>query len=186
MKPKLLLHTCCGPCCAHPVLRLKEDFDVDMLFYGPNIQPKEEYIRRRDAAAKVAERENLVFKEEEYEIPVWNDRIKGLEEEKENGKRCLECYSMRLEKTAQIAVNKGYGFFATTLTVSPHKSAEVINFIGNKVARDFGVEFIDEDFKKDNGFKKTNELAKEYGLYRQNYCGCIYSRGRSLYCPKGL
>jgi hypothetical protein len=168
---KLLLHVCCGPCSTQVIEELKKDYDVTALFYNPNIFPKEEYLKRLDAAIVVARETKVPLVEGEYEGKKWQDFVAGYEKEKEGGKRCELCYKFRLAKTAQLA--KGFDCFTTTMTISPHKSAETINEIGNSVAKNYGVKFLKKDFK--NGFAKSIRFSKEMKLYRQGYCGCEYS-----------
>lgn len=166
---------CCAPCATHPVVQLQDRFDVTLLFYGPNIYPIEEYKKRLNAGLDLSKKTGLPFIELEYNANEWTSAIKGLENEPEGGKRCHICYRVRLEKTAGFAKANGYKYFGTTLTVSPHKPANIINPIGEEIAKKYGLVFLAEDFKKNDGFKKGCLLSKEYGLYRQHYCGCEYS-----------
>ena len=193
---KVLLHICCGVCAAGVAGRLMDEgHSVVGYFYNPNIHPEEEYIRRLEAAREVAERVGFELIEGEYDPEVWHDAVKGLEDEPEGGERCEKCFRMRLGRGNDYLRNvrgndifrNGLGnnifrngldrsvhfdMFATTLTVSPHKRAEVVNRVGVEVGGDM---FLCEDFKKNEGFKKTVELAKEWRLYRQKYCGCKHS-----------
>lgn len=168
-----MLHVCCGPCSAHAIRELKESYDLSLFFCNPNLYPKEEYTKRLDAVEQVATLLAVPLIIEPYEPEPWKKLAKGLEEEKEGGRRCELCYEFRLQKTAERA--KPFGMFATTLTVSPHKSSSVINRIGRKVAKEQSVAFLELDLKKKDGFLKSTRLSKEMGLYRQDYCGCRYS-----------
>lgn len=174
-KPKLLLHICCAPCSTHVFRTLAEEFEVVGYFYDPNIQPGEEYEARLRDAQKFTKLFGLRLISGEYDLRHWNDSVAGFEKEKEGGERCKICYRLRLARAAAAAGDEGCEYMATTLTVSPHKKASVINPIGEEEAGRFGVKFYDADFKKKDGFKKSCQLSEEFGLYRQNYCGCIYS-----------
>lgn len=177
-KPRLLLQVCCAPCFAGSVEYLTEHFDVTAFFYNPNIQPKQEFNLRLDALKQLIESfpsvKLVVPEQDENEYLTY---IKGLEKEKEGGARCTGCFELRLEKTAKfMADNMGdYDYFATTLTVSPHKNAKLINEIGNKIANQYGVNYLESDFKKKDGFLRSINKSKELGLYRQDYCGCSFS-----------
>ena len=183
-RPKLLLHSCCGPCSTAVVERLVDEFDVTLFFYNPCITDEEEYLKRRSAQMEFIElfnRENIGryriwFREGSYRPGEFFEAVKGLEEEPEGGARCRVCFRQRLEKTAETASLSGYDCFGTTLTVSPHKDYKQISAIGRKLSLVYGVSFLDRDFKKKDGFKRSVELSKKYGLYRQNYCGCEYSK----------
>ncbi|MDD4956140.1 MAG: epoxyqueuosine reductase QueH [Candidatus Omnitrophica bacterium] len=169
----VLLHICCGVCAAGVIERLLiEGYEVTGFFYGPNIHPEDEYRKRLDSAEKVARHFDIELVEAIYDREKWFEMVKGVEGEKEGGLRCQACFSMRLEKTFDQMKKKGFDRFATTLTVSPHKDAVVINRIGTSLAGD---RFIEADFKKKGGFQRAVELAKEIGIYHQDYCGCIYS-----------
>lgn len=174
--PKLLLHACCAPCAGHTIRELQPYFDVTLACYGSNIHPEKEYRKRLDSLLKLRDRFKLELVELEYDPDVWFNAVKGLENEPEGGKRCSFCHRIRLRRIAEFAKQNDYQYFVTTLTTSPHKPANVINLIGNEVAKEYGINFLDKDFKKNDGFKKSCELSKEYGLYRQTYCGCIYSQ----------
>jgi len=175
---EILLHICCAPDATAVVERLNAKFSVTGFFYNPCIWPEEEYIKRLNETKKVAEIMGFHLLEGEYEIEKWNDKIKGLEDEPEGGKRCFECYFMRLDKTAEVASRKGIEFFTTTLSISPHKNFDKILEIGKNIEKIRGVQFYGENFKKMNGFKRSVELSKSFGLYRQKYCGCKYSLKR--------
>ncbi len=177
-KPRLLLQVCCAPCYAGSVEYLTEHFDVTAFFYNPNIQPKQEFNLRLDALKQLIESfpsvKLVVPEQDENEYLTY---IKGLEKEKEGGARCTGCFELRLEKTAKYMMdNMGdFDYFATTLTVSPHKNAKLINEIGNKIATKYGVNYLESDFKKKDGFLRSINKSKELGLYRQDYCGCSFS-----------
>jgi len=174
-KPLLLLHICCAPCATHVIELLKRDFVIAPFFYNPNIQPEREFKQRKDEAQRLASMMgfNLVCLTEGQEE--WLDRVKGFENEPEGGKRCEICYQFRLDKSAQYAEEEGIPWLATTLSISPHKKAAVINAIGNAAAKKYGINFFNADFKKKNGFKISCELSEKYQLYRQDYCGCLFS-----------
>ena len=178
-RPRLLLHACCGPCSSAVLEQLCQYFDITVLYYTPNTWPAEEYYRRGEELKKfVAEAHPLgvTVVEDTYDPQEFYTAVQGLEAEPEGGKRCLQCFWQRLEKTAETCALAGYDYFGTTLTVSPHKNYEIISRIGRKLAVRYSVSFVDQDFKKKDGFKRSIELSKAYGLYRQNYCGCQYSK----------
>lgn len=175
-KNKLLLHVCCAGCGVFISRELKNEFDVALYYFNPNLHPNEEYEKRLDEAKKVAAGHNLKLIDGEHIHDDWLLYIKGHESDPEKGERCKLCYRFRLEKTAQKAKELNFDYFTTTLTVSPHKSAQDIISIGEELARDYGLKFLARDFKKNDGFKKANILSKELNLYRQNYCGCEFSR----------
>lgn len=177
-KPRLLLQVCCAPCFAGSVEYLTEHFDVTAFFYNPNIQPKQEFNLRLDALKQLIESfpsvKLVVPEQDENEYLTYG---KGLEKEKEGGARCTGCFELRLERTAKYMMdNMGdFDYFATTLTVSPHKNAKLINEIGNKIATKYNVNYLESDFKKKDGFLRSINKSKELGLYRQDYCGCSFS-----------
>lgn len=171
---KVVLHICCGVCAASVAERLiAEGHKIMGLFYNPNIHPMQEYTRRLDAAHEVAKELGFQLKEGPYVPENWFIETDSLKDEPEGGKRCEVCFRLRLNKTYLYTLDSGYDAFTTTLTVSSHKSAELINKIGKEIGED---KFLARDFKKKEGFKRSIELAKQWDLYRQNYCGCIYSR----------
>ncbi len=172
--PKLLLHVCCAPCATHVIEMLKEDFELTAYFYNPNIHPEEEYRLRLENLKKLG----VAFIEGKYDVDAWFNATKGYENEPEGGARCELCYRIRMEEAARFAKENGHIHFATTLTISPHKNARVINSIGEGLSKKYGVKFYSADFKKRNGFKKSVELSKKHGLYRQSYCGCVFSMRR--------
>ena len=183
-KPGLLLHSCCGPCSTSVVERLTDEFNVTIFFCNPCITDEQEYQKRRKTQMDFIEAFNeehmgetrLHFKEGPYRPTEFFRLTEGMEEEPEGGARCRICFKQRLEKTAEAARLSGYHHFGTTLTVSPHKNFAVISEIGRELALRYGLTFVDRDFKKQDGFRRSVALSKKYGLYRQNYCGCKYSK----------
>ncbi|MDD5430830.1 MAG: epoxyqueuosine reductase QueH [Candidatus Pacebacteria bacterium] len=176
MKPKILIHTCCAVCGAYLTEIFKENYEPVILFYNPNIYPKEEYEKRKESAVKLAEIYGVEFIEGEYDDKNWAEKIKGLEGEKEGGKRCPVCFEIRLAKTAEGAKRNDIKYFSTTLAASPYKNEKLINEIGQRIAKENDLEFIKIDFadKKDI-WDKSRKLAKDFNFYHQNYCGCAYS-----------
>ncbi len=174
---KILLNVCCAPDATHSINVLREQgFYIITYFFNPNIHPEEEYKARFNDMVKLAIEMNVEnIMDVPYDIAEWKKRCDPLANEKEGGKRCIECYKLRLEETAKKAVQSGIDIFATTLTISPHKNAELINTLGKEIAKQSGIQYYESNFKKKDGFKKSIELSKKYNLYRQNYCGCIYS-----------
>ena len=178
--PRLLLHSCCAPCSSYVLEYLSQYFSITVFYYNPNITDSEEYRRR------VEEQKRLIgempvkypvsFLEGEYDPRAFTEIARGLEQVPEGGERCFRCYALRLEKTAQLAREREYDYFTTTLTISPLKNAQKLNEIGEQMAEKYGCRLLNSDFKKKNGYKRSTELSKEYGLYRQDYCGCIYSK----------
>lgn len=179
-KPVLLLHSCCGPCSSYVLEYLTKYFYIKLFFYNPNIQPSEEYYKRLEEQKKVIERmklsESVELIEGEYNPSDFFDEVKGLESEPEGGKRCEVCIKMRMEKAAKAGKLYNADYFATTLTVSPHKNALFINKTGGELSEESGIPYLVSDFKKKNGYKRSIELCRRYDIYRQNYCGCIFSR----------
>jgi predicted adenine nucleotide alpha hydrolase (AANH) superfamily ATPase len=187
-KEKLLLHVCCIGCGAYVMELLKNDCDIILYFYNPNIWPQEEYNKRLEETKRIAEKLGLALIVGEHEHDKWRELVKGHEADPERGERCLICYRARLEAAARVAAginpthppfikgaNNEFDYFSSTLSISPHKDAEAINKIGNEAAAMRGIKFLDRDFKKDDGFRKSCQLSKELKLYRQNYCGCEFS-----------
>lgn len=178
-KPSLLLHSCCGPCSSYVLSYLKDFFNVHLFFYNPNIQPLKEFNHRKEEQLRLLsypEFCNVNFIESNYNPDEFFSAIKGYENEKEGNKRCEICYNLRLKRAANIAKSLNFDFFTTTLTVSPYKNAEKINYIGANLEKITGKKYLLSDFKKKDGHKKSIELSKKYNLYRQNYCGCIFSK----------
>lgn len=177
LKPSLLLHSCCGPCSSVALERLTDYFNVTLLFYNPNIQPKEEFLKRQNEQQKLIAKAgyNINIITPKYNEQEFLEYVTGLESLPERSFRCQKCFELRLKKTAQIAKETNSNYFTTTLTTSPHKDAHVINQIGLNIAKDYKVEFLCADFKKKDGYKRSIEFSKKYELYRQNYCGCLFS-----------
>lgn len=182
-KPKLLLHACCAPCSSHTLLVLKDYFDITIFYSNDNIYPKEEYLNRLDEVKRfiplISKDIKLLY--DEYNDKDFYDAIKGLEKLGEKSERCYKCYTLRLEKTAEKAKALGFDFFTTTLSISPYKVTRWINEIGYKLEDKYGVKYLFSDFKKDDGYNHSIELSKEYSLYRQDYCGCVYSKQERMY-----
>ncbi|MCD6308602.1 MAG: epoxyqueuosine reductase QueH [Candidatus Latescibacteria bacterium] len=173
--PTLLLHICCGPCATVVLERLGNDYDITGYFFNPNIYPADEYRRRLDAAHEVARRFGIELVEGEYDPGLFLDAVRGLENEPENGRRCPVCYGLRLAETARLASARSFEALASTLTVGPMKKAAVIDPIGEAEAARAGVGWVGGDWKKRDGFRRSCELSKDFGLYRQHYCGCRFS-----------
>jgi len=184
-KPKILLHICCVGCGVYVSQILKQDYEVRLFFYNPNIWPEEEYKRREAEAEKIAEKFKLRLVNGGYEHDRWQEAVRGHESDQEKGERCLICYKFRLDAAAAMAKKLDCGYLTTTLTTSPHKNALAINQIGEQAAARYGLKFLTQDFKKQDGFKKSSALSRELGLYRQNYCGCEYSRRIIYKAPQG-
>ncbi len=175
-KPRLLLHICCVGCGVYVSQLFKQDYEVVLFFYNPNIWPKQEYEKRLTEAMKVARDFKLELVKGEYEHEKWLEAVRGHENDLEKGERCLICYEFRLDAAAVMAKKLNCEYFTTTLTTSPHKDAKAINEIGTRVVEQYDLKFLSQDFKKQDGFKKSAALSRELGLYRQNYCGCEYSK----------
>ena len=181
-KPKLLLHSCCGPCSSYVITYLKDHFDITILYYNPNIEPYEEYIKRKNEQIRLIKELNCGIKllDIDYENDKYRECVVGHESDKEGGERCHLCYHLRLDKTANIAKENNFEYFGTTLTVSPYKNAEVLNNIGKQLENIYNIKYLNSDFKKKDGYKKSIELSKKYNLYRQDYCGCLFSKDRNI------
>ena len=183
-KHRILLHSCCGPCSTACIERLLPNYKVTVFFYNPNITDQEEYEKRKANQIKfieafnseVPEEDRVVFIEGEYLPEDFFEAAKGLEDCPEGGERCTECFKLRLDRTAKAALVMGYPIFGTTLTVSPRKNYQLISLIGTELGEIYELEFLDMDFKKKAGFQRSIELSKKYELYRQNYCGCEFSK----------
>ena len=179
-RPRLLLQSCCGPCSSYVLEALTPYFCVTVLYYNPNIQPREEYDLRlenqRKIIAALPTPSAVDILECDYDGEKFDAAVKGLESEPEGGARCSVCFRLRLEETAKRAKELGFDWFCTTLTVSPHKDAERLNQIGKALGERYGVPFLPSDFKKREGYKRSIQLSKEYDLYRQDYCGCLFSK----------
>lgn len=182
--PKLLLHSCCAPCSSYCLEYLSQYFEITVFYYNPNIFPKEEYNIRVKEQKRLIDQMKFLHKvsflEGEYEPDCFFHIAKGLEKEEEGGPRCLGCYRLRLQKAAEAALRTGSDYFTTTLSISPLKNAEKLNDIGRELGGSMGVEYLYSDFKKKNGYKRSVELSGEYQLYRQDFCGCIFSQNRQI------
>ena len=178
--PRLLLHSCCAPCSSYVLEYLSNYFEITVFYYNPNIYPETEYTKRILEQQKLIDDMNfkhpVSFVAGEYEKEKFYEMARGLEEVKEGGSRCMKCYELRLRETAEIAKAGEYDYFTTTLSISPLKNASKLNEIGQRLAKEYGVEYLISDFKKKNGYKRSVELSHEYGMYRQDYCGCIFSK----------
>jgi predicted adenine nucleotide alpha hydrolase (AANH) superfamily ATPase len=176
-RPKLLLHACCAPCSSATLERLSAHFDLTILYYNPNIYPPEEYHRREAELERFVEQAGYHYPVVElpYDPQEFYTSVKGLENEPEKGARCTVCYRLRMRRAAQYAAEHGFDWFTTTLSISPHKDAKRINAIGQELEQEFGVKHLPSDFKKQNGYLRSLQLSEEYGLYRQDYCGCEFS-----------
>ena len=173
---KIILHTCCAICSGYPISYLKDmGYDVVAYFYNPNIHPKEEYERRLDAEKKLCKHFDIELVEAEYNQTEYFEYVKGLKNEPEKGLRCDKCFELRLRKTAQFAESCGINLFTTSIVISPHKNFERISKIGEQIASEYRLNYVAIDFKKKDGFLKTNRISRELELYRQNYCGCLFS-----------
>ena len=181
--PTLLLHSCCAPCSSYVLNYLSKHFKITVLYYNPNISPKEEYEKRKQEQIRLIQEmpfENKVdIMDCDYDNDQFETLVKGLEEEREGGSRCFRCYRLRLEKTALLASQNHYDYFGTTLTVSPYKNSQKLNEIGYDLEQIYHIPYLYSDFKKKEGYKKSIEFSKIYHLYRQNYCGCVYSKKQS-------
>ena len=177
--PRLLLHSCCAPCSSYVLEYLSEYFEITVFYYNPNIYPDEEYDKRvleqQTLIRKMHFRYPVSFIAGQYDKEKFYDMAKGLEYVKEGGERCRRCYELRLRKTAEIAAKEKFDYFTTTLSISPMKNADWLNEIGRSLEKEYPVKYLLSDFKKSNGYKRSVELSREYGLYRQNYCGCVFS-----------
>ena len=178
--PRLLLHSCCAPCSSYTLEYLSRYFDITVLYYNPNISPRSEFDKRAvEQARLIAElpaQHKVKLVVYDYDYTEFLDIARGYEGCREGGERCFRCYRMRLEKTAEKAKAEGFDYFCTTLSISPLKDSQIINKIGYETAEKYGVKWLPSDFKKKEGYKRSIELSREYNLYRQNFCGCAYSK----------
>lgn len=178
--PTLLLHSCCAPCSSYTLEYLSQYFRVTVFYYNPNIYPAEEFAKRVEEQQRLIQalpaQYPISFIEGDYDSKEFYAVTKGLEKEPEGGLRCFECFRLRLEKSAILSKENGFDYFTTTLTISPLKNADKLNEIGEEMANKYGVKFLPSDFKKRGGYQRSIQLSKEYNLYRQNYCGCIFSQ----------
>ena len=182
-RPRLLLHVCCAPCSSYVLEYLSQYFDITACFYNPNISPQSEYDYRAQELKRLTQEMPLphpvACRIESYDFPSFIQAIKGLENEPEGGERCTACYRLRLTETAKIAAAEGYDYFTTTLSISPLKDAVRLNTIGGELAQEYGVPYLYSDFKKREGYKRSITLSAEYNLYRQDYCGCAFSKAEA-------
>jgi len=178
--PKLLIHSCCAPCSSYVLEYLSQYFEITVYFYNPNIYPPLEYIRREEEQDRLIHEMNFLhpvtLQTGAYEPQEFYRIVEGLEKEPEGGLRCFRCYELRLQEAAKIAQAGKFDYFTTTLSISPLKNADKLNEIGEKLGREYRVAYLPSDFKKKNGYKRSVELSKEHDLYRQDYCGCVFSQ----------
>ena len=175
---RLLLHSCCAPCSSGVLEQLIKDYDVTVFFYNPNMDSEEEYDKRAKEQMRFLQQLGISYVIADYNSQDYENVVKGLENEKEGGARCVECFRLRLTETCKFAKEHNYDVFTTTLSVSPYKNHELLNKIGEEVSQKYGVPFLSANFKKNNGYLRSIENSKKYGLYRQNYCGCKYSKNK--------
>ena len=178
--PKLLLHSCCAPCSSYVLEYLSEYFEITVLYYNPNIYPEAEFRKRENEEKRLISelpaKHRISFMEQAFDADEFYDAVRGLESIREGGERCFACFRLRLGRTAKLAREHGFDYFTTTLTISPLKNAQKINEIAAELAKEYGVSCLPSDFKKREGYKRSIELSEKYGLYRQDYCGCIFSQ----------
>ena len=176
-RPKLLLHSCCAPCSSFVIEYLSTYFEMEVYFFNPNIHPKKEYLRRLDEQIRMVEEMGLNYQVigPEHQSELFYEAVKGCERLGEGSERCVRCFDLRLEKAAEYAAAHGFEYFTTSLTISPMKNAAKLNELGEAAGLKYGVKFLNSDFKKNNGYKRSIELSKQYDLYRQHYCGCAFS-----------
>ena len=183
-RKRTLLHSCCAPCSSAVITFLTNYFDITILYYNPNIAPREEYEKRKKEQIRLIKEIDKVGTIDiidcDYDNDIYEKNIKGYEDCPERGARCTICFNLRLEKTAKIAKENNYDYFCSTLTVSPYKNATLINQIGEELSKKYDIKWLYSDFKKAEGYKKSIELSKKYNLYRQDYCGCIYSQRKNI------
>lgn len=186
--PRLLLHSCCAPCSSYVLEYLSQYFYITVFYYNPNIYPPEEIRKRADEQERfiteMPVKHTITYLEGSYDPERFYQSVKGHESDKEGEERCFLCYRLRIEEAAKEAKAGGYDYFTTTLSISPLKNADKLNEIGEELAKCYGVSYLNSDFKKKNGYRRSVELSKEYGLYRQNYCGCVFSREQTLHMKK--
>lgn len=181
--PTLLMHSCCAPCSSYCLEYLSNYFNITILYYNPNISPESEYIKRVEEQKKLISelpaKNPIKFIEGKYEPYLFYNTVKGYENEPEGGARCFLCYELRLREAAIIAKQNNFDYFTTTLSISPLKNADKLNEIGKKLSDEYGISYLYSDFKKKNGYKRSIELSREYNLYRQSFCGCVFSKPAS-------
>lgn len=179
-RPRLFLHCCCAPCSSYVLEYLSAFFTITLFFYNPNITDDAEYEKRKQELVRLVKEGaypgRIEFARADYDSGLFFERVRGLEHEPECGRRCFVCYELRLRKTAELAAAAGADYFCTTLSISPHKRADKLMEIGESLGREYDVSYLPSDFKKRNGYKRSIELSRQYGLYRQNYCGCVFSK----------
>ena len=184
VKPKLLLHVCCAPCSSYVLEYLNEYSDITVFYYNPNISSIDEYTKRYNEEQRFVKeypfKNTINVINGKYDNDRFEEEIKGLENEKEGGSRCFKCYRLRLEESAKYAKDNGFDYFTITLTISPYKNSNKLNEIGKELESIYGVRYLLSDFKKKNGYKRSIELSHEYNLYRQDFCGCIYSQKNKI------
>ncbi len=178
----ILLHSCCAPCSSYVIIKLIDYFDITILYYNPNIEPMEEYEKRKKEQIRFINElnRNIKILDTPYDNELYREKIKGLENLPEGGKRCNECIKLRLIRTINKALENNFDYFGTTLTVSPHKNSKLINELGIELSKGKNIKYLISDFKKENGYIKSIEIAKQYNLYRQNYCGCLFTRKEDI------
>ena len=180
--PRLLLHSCCGPCSSYCLQCLSEYFQITVFYYNPNIYPPEEYAIRAQEQERFSRefptKYPVQFVEGSYDTARFYETVKGMEDLPEGDKRCFACYELRLRETAEYAKKNGFDYFTTTLSISPLKNAQKLNEIGGRLATEYQIPYLFSDFKKKEGYKKSTELSREYGMYRQCYCGCVFSKAQ--------
>lgn len=177
-RPKLLLHSCCGPCSSYTILFLNKYFDLDIFYSNDNIYPYEEFLRRSEEQKRLVKELgfNINVVVDTYDSKRYYDAVSGLENLGEHSKRCYMCYKLRLKRAAEYAKENGYEYFTTTLSISPYKNASWINELGYMLEDEIGIKYLYSDFKKEEGYKESIRLSREYNLYRQDYCGCVFSK----------
>ena len=180
--PRLLLHSCCAPCSSYTLEYLSRYFDITVYYFNPNISPKQEFDKRFEEQKRLISqmpfKNRVALVEGDYNYDDFLEIAKGLENVREGGERCFRCYKMRLESTARLAKEQGFDYFCTTLSISPLKNSQKINELGFEIEEKYGVKWLPSDFKKREGYKRSIQLSKEYSLYRQNFCGCVFSKNR--------
>lgn len=178
----ILLHSCCAPCSSYVISKLIDYFDITILYYNPNIEPMEEYEKRKKEQIRFINElnRNIKILDTPYDNELYREKIEGLENLPEGGKRCNECIKLRLIRTLNKALENNFDYFGTTLTVSPHKNSKLINELGIELSKGKNIKYLISDFKKENGYIKSIEIAKQYNLYRQNYCGCLFTRKEDI------
>ena len=180
--PRLLLHSCCAPCSSYTLEYLSRYFDITVYYFNPNISPKQEFDKRFEEQKRLISqmpfKNSVTLVEGDYNYDDFLEIAKGLETVPEGGERCFRCYKMRLESTARLAKEQGFDYFCTTLSISPLKNSQKINELGFEIEEKYGVKWLPSDFKKREGYKRSIQLSREYSLYRQNFCGCVFSKNQ--------